>query len=95
MHSSSQSFASSHLRLTTLFTMTLSQLASPPVVILILTITILVYLVQKCNRLPLPPGPPGIPLFGSALMADGRDYEVFAEWGRKYGTRLLARMFGR
>ena len=48
---------------------------------------------QKKQKLPLPPGPPGEPLIGHLrkLPDDQNRAEVFYEWSLKYGVPVLLR----
>jgi hypothetical protein len=52
----------------------------------------LLYLFKRSRRsnLPYPPGPRGLPLFGNLRdMPAHRDWEVYAEWSRKYGMLVF------
>ncbi|KAI0687448.1 cytochrome P450 [Cytidiella melzeri] len=47
------------------------------------------------NRLPYPPGPPGLPIIGNVhqLPQDFQE-QKFSEWARQYGDIVFLRMFG-
>ncbi|EAU81922.1 hypothetical protein CC1G_06133 [Coprinopsis cinerea okayama7 len=50
------------------------------------------YAQRKRNplRLPFPPGPPGIPLFGNALQVPReRPCDVYRDWSKEYGSELI------
>lgn len=45
------------------------------------------------RRLPLPPGPKGLPLIGNVLdMPQAKESEVFTEWGKRFGERVPVRL---
>lgn len=40
--------------------------------------------------IPLPPGPPGLPLIGNVLdLPQTQPYKAYVEWARKYGAQNL------
>ena len=46
--------------------------------------------VGKKPQYPLPPGPRGLPLLGNLLdLPSEKNWETYAKWGGKYGTRRL------
>ena len=45
------------------------------------------YFLRKKDTLPLPPGPPRLPLIGSAHhIPEDEKWEVFAGWKKQYGA---------
>ncbi|KAH9830993.1 cytochrome P450, partial [Rhodofomes roseus] len=51
--------------------------------------------IRRAGRLPLPPGPRGLPLLGNALqIPTDRSWLVFAEWARTYGPVMHLSVIG-
>ncbi|KZV73575.1 cytochrome P450 [Peniophora sp. CONT] len=50
---------------------------------------------RRKSSLPLPPGPPGLPLIGNALdMPQTQPHKTFIEWGNKYGPIMHINALG-
>lgn len=48
------------------------------------------------RRVPLPPGPKGLPVVGNILDLPNKDeYRVYADWSRRYGKSTRELRFGR
>ena len=69
-------------------------LTAPAVLLLCITGLSVVIIFRKNSKVPLPPGPPKIPILGNVLMlpAQGQEF-TFAEWGRRYGIFLCLLRF--
>jgi hypothetical protein len=54
------------------------------------------YLYRRRSLSPLPPGPKPLPLLGNLFdMPTSREYETYAQWGRKYGDVVHVHALGR
>jgi hypothetical protein len=43
---------------------------------------------RSSDRLPFPPGPPGLPIIKNLLdWPTSNEWEVLYQWGKKYGTK--------
>ena len=64
-------------------------MGSYSIILLLLLVVLSVWRLFNRRRksLPLPPGPPGLPIVGNLLdMPKTYEYETYREWSRQFGT---------
>jgi len=63
---------------------------------LALTLFLLARLAHSRQKLPLPPGPPGLPLIGNALsLPTKKAWKTYAKWGQTYGPLTFVKLVNR